>query len=180
MKRACSILLKAVSALLVLCLFAEPGMTDEGRQRGAFVKPAITAEEAFLAAKNVLPRLAAGKSFVRTGRRGEKRLGVTLTLDGEIVSVMRLNPATGEILPRGQAAVSHEVAASQEQAVKIVQQAIPNLEAASVRLGRHGRWKVDLTLKKMVVASIRVNGDGSILSLKEFMDEMRDRDRDHP
>ncbi|HOL06171.1 MAG TPA: hypothetical protein PLM23_09265 [Syntrophorhabdaceae bacterium] len=31
-------------------------------------------------------------------------------------------------------------------------------------MGKQGEWKVDLTLKKMVVASIGVNGsDGSIL-----------------
>ena len=48
--------------------------------------------------------------------------------------------------------------------MKIVQQALPNLEVASVGLGKDGEWKVDLTLKKAVVASMNVHGgDGSIL-----------------
>jgi hypothetical protein len=58
----------------------------------------------------------------------------------------------------------YEVAASHEQAVKIVQQAIPNLEVTSVALGKQGEWKVDLTLKKAVVAGMSVHGgNGSIL-----------------
>jgi hypothetical protein len=56
------------------------------------------------------------------------------------------------------------VSASQEQAVKIVQRAIPNLEVGSVTLGKQGEWKVDLTYKKAVVADMSVHGgDGSIL-----------------
>ncbi len=114
--------------------------------------------------KTALPKVTVGKSFVNTGKRGEKKLEVTLLLDGKIVSKVRLNPATGEIMPKGQDVMVQEVSASPEQAVKIVQQAVPNLEVASVRLGKHGEWKVDLTLKKAVVASMSVHGgDGSIL-----------------
>ena len=48
--------------------------------------------------------------------------------------------------------------------VLIRYESIPNLEVASVSLGKQGEWKVDLTLKKMVVATINVHGgDGSIL-----------------
>jgi len=58
----------------------------------------------------------------------------------------------------------YEVTASKEQAVKIVEQAIPNLDVASVSLGKQAEWKVDLTLKKMIIATINVHsGDGSIL-----------------
>jgi hypothetical protein len=158
-----SLLWKTIFTLLALCLITTAATAQDRRQRAADTKPAVTAEQAFSIIKNALPKLAAGKSFVRTGRRGEKKLAVTLLLEGEVVSAIRLNPATGEILPRGQEVLIYEVSASQEQAVKIVQQAIPNLEAASVRLGRQGEWKVDLTLKKMVVASMHVGGDGSIL-----------------
>ena len=95
---------------------------------------------------------------------GEKKLEVTLVLDGKIVSRMRLSPATGEILPKGQETMVYEVTASKEQAVKIVEQAIPNLDVASVSLGKQAEWKVDLTLKKMIIATINVHsGDGSIL-----------------
>ena len=153
-----SILFKTILSLSVLCLVATAAAAEDRKQRGSYAKPSITAEQAFSTVKNALPKLAVGKSFVKTGRRGQKWLGVTLLLEGEPVSMIRLNPSTGEILPKGQEVLAYEVAASQEQAVKIVQQAIPNLEAASVRLGRQGEWKVDLTLKKMVVASMHVQG----------------------
>jgi hypothetical protein len=170
-----SVLLKTILALLLTGLIAAAAVAKDRKYRGTYSKPTITAEQAFSTVKNALPKLAVGKSFVRTGRRGEKKLGVTLVLEGEIVSVIRLNPATGEILPKGQEILVYEVAASQEQAVKIVQQAIPNLEAASVRLGGQGDWKVDLTLKKMVVASLHVQGgDGSILLLGSDRKETAD------
>lgn len=164
MKKIHSVLLKTVLVLSAVCLIATLSMAKEKKAKGSYVKPTITAEQAISTVKNALPKLTVGKSFVKTGKKGEKKLEVTLVLDGKIVSKMRLSPTTGEILPKGQETMVYETAASQEQAVKIVQQALPNLEIASVSLGKQGEWKVDLTLKKMVVASIGVNGsDGSIL-----------------
>ncbi|HOL06166.1 MAG TPA: hypothetical protein PLM23_09240 [Syntrophorhabdaceae bacterium] len=164
MKRINSVLLKAGLVFSAICLVATLAMAKEKKQKHSYIKPTITAEQAISNVKAALPNLTVGKSFIKTGKRGEKKLEVALVLDGKIVSKMRLNPATGEILPKGQEVFVNEVLASQEQAVKIVQQAIPNLEIASVSLGKQGEWKVDLTLKKMVVASINVHGgDGSIL-----------------
>ena len=140
------------------------------KEKGSYIKPTVTAEQAMSVVKAALPKLTVGKSFVKTGKKrfhlwgGDKKLEVTLVLDGKIVSKIRLNPATGEILPKGQEVPVQEVLASQAQAVKIVQQAIPNLEVGSVTLGKQGEWKVDLTLKKAVVAGMSVHGgDGSIL-----------------
>lgn len=164
MKKIHSVLLKTVFVLSAVCLVATVAMAKDKKAKGSYVKPTITAEQAVSAVKTALPKLTVGKSFVKTGKRGEKKLEVTLVLDGNIVSKMRLSPTTGEILPKGQETLVYVVAASQEQAVKIVQQALPNLEVASVSLGKQGEWKVDLTLKKMVVASMGVHGgDGSIL-----------------
>ncbi|MGA2106968.1 MAG: hypothetical protein ABSH25_04925 [Syntrophorhabdales bacterium] len=163
-KRVGSVLLAAGLVVVAIGLVTTLVVTKHRKEKDFYVKPTITAEQAISAAKAALPKLAAGKSFVKTGKKGEKKLEVPLVLDGKIVSRVRLNPATGEILPEGQEAPAYEVSASQEQAVKIVQQAIPNLEAASVKLGKHGEWKVDLTLKKAVVAGISVHGgDASIL-----------------
>jgi uncharacterized membrane protein YkoI len=156
------VVLLAATMLLATSAAAKPGKKD--KEKGSYLKPTVTAEQAMSAVKAALPKLTVGKSFVKTGKRGEKKLEVTLVLDGKIVSRVRLNPATGEILSKGQETLVYEVSASQEQAVKIVQQAIPNLEVASVSLGKQGEWKVDLTLKKAVIASMGVHGgDGSIL-----------------
>lgn len=159
-----STVLAVVILLAVSLLFGTSAVAKKNGDKGSYIKPTITAEQAISAVKAALPKVSVGKSFVKTGKRGEKKLEVTLVLDGKIVSRVRLNPGTGEIMPKGQEVLAQEVSASPEQAVKIVQQAIPNLEVASVKLGKHGEWKVDLTLKKAVVASMSVHGgDGSIL-----------------
>ena len=153
-----------ISAIIGLVATLAMAKKNKDNDKGSYVTPTVTAEQAMSVVKAALPKLTVGKGFVKTGKRGEKKLEVTLILDGKIVSRVRLNPATGEILPKGQEILVYQVSASQEQAVRIVQQAIPNLEVASVSLGKQGEWKVDLTLKKAVVAGMSVHGgDGSIL-----------------
>lgn len=162
--RRTSVLLAIVFFFTVTMVFTTSAVAKKKKDNGYYIPPTITAEQAISSVKAALPKLTAGKSFIKTGKRGEKNLEVPLILDGKIVSKIRLNPATGEILSKGQKVMAPQVLASQEQAVKIVQQAIPNLEVASVQLGKQGEWKVDLTLKKAVVATIKVHGgDGSIL-----------------
>jgi len=169
-----SVSLVVVVLLALTMLLATSAAAKKDKEKGSYIKPTVTAEQAMSVVKAALPKLTVGKSFVKTGKKrfhlwgGEKKLEVTLVLDGKIVSKMRLNPATGEILPKGQEVPVQEVLASQGQAVKIVQQAIPNLEVGSVTLGKQGEWKVDLTLKKAVVAGMSVHGgDGSILADKK-------------
>jgi uncharacterized membrane protein YkoI len=159
-----SVLLATVFLLAVTMLFASSAAAKKNKDKGSYITPTITAEQALSKVKAALPKITAGTSFVKTGKQGEKNLEVPLVLDGKIVSKIRLNPATGEILSKGQKVSEQQVLASQDQAVKIVQKAIRNLDVASVQLGKQGEWKVDLTLKKAVVASIKVHGgDGSIL-----------------
>ncbi|MEM3421868.1 MAG: hypothetical protein QW315_06410 [Candidatus Hadarchaeum sp.] len=147
-------------------MYVAPAEARKGKDKGwdDYIAPTVTAEQALSTVKAALPKLTVGQCFVKTGKRGEKSLEVALVLEGNIVSKIRLNPTTGEILPKGQKAFTPQVLASREQALKIVEQSIPNLEVASVQLGKHGEWKVDLTLKKAVVATISVHGrNGSIL-----------------
>ncbi len=160
-----SVVRMVVLAGAILGLIATLAVAKEKKAKGSYIAPTVTAEQAVATVKAALPKLTAGKSFVKTGKRGEKKLEVPLLLDGNIVSRVRLNPATGEILPKGLETLAYQVSASPEQAVKIVEQALPNLEVASVSLGKQGEWRVDLTLKKAVVAHISVHGGtGSILA----------------
>ncbi|OPY65767.1 MAG: hypothetical protein A4E57_03055 [Syntrophorhabdaceae bacterium PtaU1.Bin034] len=164
-KRTGSMLRTALFAAAIVGLIVILAYAQDRREKGTYRAPTITAEQAMSIVKAALPKLTVGNSSVMTGRRGEKRLEVPLVLDGAIVSRVRLNPATGEILPVGLEIVEYTVSASPDQAVKIVQQALPNLEIASVSLGRQkGEWTVDLTLKKAVIAHIDVHAfNGSIL-----------------
>uniref|UniRef100_A0A7C4PNP2 PepSY domain-containing protein n=1 Tax=Anaerolinea thermolimosa TaxID=229919 RepID=A0A7C4PNP2_9CHLR len=157
-----ALILLAAITLLATSAAAKPAKKDG--EKGSYIKPAITAEQAIASVKAALPGLTVGKSIIKTGPRGEKKLEVLLVLDGKIVSRVKLNPSTGEIMTKGQDVMAQEVLASQGQAAKIVQEAIPKLEVASVRLGKQGEWIVDLTLHKAVVASLGVHGgNGSIL-----------------
>jgi uncharacterized membrane protein YkoI len=162
-KKVNSVSLAVVVLLAVTMLFATSAGA-KNKEKGSYIQPTITAEQAISSVKAALPGLTVGKIIVKTGQRGEKKLEVTLVLDGKIVSRVKLNPATGEIMTKGQDVTVQEVLASQGQAGKIVQEAIPKLEVTSVRLGKQGEWIVDLTLNKAVVASMSVHGgNGSIL-----------------
>lgn len=165
-----TVIVLALTMLWATFAGAQPG--KKGGGMGSYIKPVITAEQAITAVKAALPSITAGKTIVKTGKRGEQILDVTLVLNGTIVSRVKLNPATGEIMTKGQDVIVQGVFASQGQATKIVQEAIPRLEVASVHLGKEGQWIVDLTLNKAVVASIGVHGgNGSILpDWKAFQD----------
>jgi hypothetical protein len=151
--------------LAMVMLFALPAAAKKGKTEGTAVPPKISAEQAVAAVKAVLPKISAGKAFVKEGKRGDKKLEVPLVLDSKIVARMQLNPATGEILSKGLKPQSQQVAVTLEQAQTVVQQALPNLQAGAARLSKDGQWKVDMTLKGAAVADISVNGqDGSILA----------------
>ena len=165
-----AVVVLAASTLLTTSIMAQPGKKGGGMR--TYTEPAITAGQALTIVKAALPGITAGKTIVKTGKRGEQILDVTLVLNGTIVSRVKLNPATGEIMIKGQDVMVRELLASQAQATKVVQEAIPKLEVASVRSGKEGQWIADLTLNKGVVASIGVHsGNGSILpDWKAFQD----------
>jgi hypothetical protein len=157
--------MKVMVVLAVTILFAISAMAKGGKEGpGSYTAPTITAEQAIAKVKAALPQLSVGKGFVKTGKQGEKTLEVMLVHGGQIVSRIKVNPSTGEIMPKGQKVFVQNVSASQEQAGNIVKEAIPKLEVGSVRLGKHGEWIIDLILNKVTVASIAVHGgNGSIL-----------------
>jgi len=149
-------------------LLATCAMAKEDKDKRSYMKPAISAEQAMETVKAALPELTAGRAFVKTKKSGEKKLEVPLKLADKIVGKIKLNPVTGEIMPKGQKVRANQVSASLNQAHNVVEQAIPKLEIGSVRLGEHGEWEVDLTLRKAVVADIEVHGsDGAILPDRE-------------
>ena len=127
--------------------------------------PVILAEQAADAVTQALPKMTVGKYWVWTGKRGDTKAKVALTLDGNIVSRIELNPATGEILAKGQDIFANEVFIDKDKSINIVRQALPNLQVVAARLGKDGEWKVELALNKAVVAEVDVNSrDGTLLT----------------
>lgn len=156
--------INAVFFLAITIFFASTAMAKKDKGGTVSPAPVITAEEALIKVKAALPNLTVGKAFVKTGKRSDKKLETNLVLKGQIVSRLRLNPLTGEILHKGQKVSAQNVSASLEQAVNIARDAVSRFEIGSVRLSRHGAWVVDLTLNKVAVASIGVDGsNGAIL-----------------
>jgi hypothetical protein len=160
-----AICLAVVVMFLASSAFAKKGGPPMGRPDTPMLTPVITAQQAVEVVKAALPKLAVGNFWVWTGPRGDTKAKVALILDGKIVSRMELNPATSEILAKGQDILVNQVSADPNQAVSKVRGIVPNLEVAAARMGKEGEWKVELTLNNAVVADIDVNSrDGSILT----------------
>lgn len=160
-----AICLAVVVMLFASSALAKKGGPPKGKPDIPILTPLITAQQAVEIVKAALPTLAVGNFWVWTGPRGDTKAKVALTLDGKIVSRMELNPATGEILAKGQDIFVDQVTADPKHAVSKVQEVVPNLKVSAARMGKEGQWKVELILNSAVVADIDVNSrDGSILT----------------
>jgi hypothetical protein len=155
----------SVLVLVVGLLFASPLYAKKNKDGGGYqVPPQVTAEQAIASVKSALPKLSAGKAWTKQGKRGDVKLEVPLVLDGKIVARVRLNPASGEIMTKGQQVQAQQAAVSPEQAEKAVQQIIPSLGVGIAWLGKGGEWKVPLLVKGAIIAEMGVHGqNGSIL-----------------
>ena len=152
-----------VSAIVLL--FAASATAKKGGGDIPILTPVITAEQAVGVVTAAFPKLAVGKYWGWRGPAGDRKMNVALILDDRIVSRVELNPATGEIMAKGQRIFVDQISATPEQAISRVRKAMPNLQVSSARLGKNGEWKVELTLNRGVVAEINVHsGDGSILT----------------
>lgn len=153
-----------VLAMVLFCASPLYAKKDKDKGGGYQVPPQITAEQAIASVKSALPKLSAGKAWTKRGKRGDVKLEVPLVLEGKIVARVRVNPASGEILTKGQRIQVQQAAVSPEQAEKAVQQIIANLEVGHAWLGKGGEWKVPLLVKGAIIAEMGVHGqNGSIL-----------------
>jgi hypothetical protein len=157
--------LAVVAMLFASTAFAKKGGPPMGRPDIPILTPLITAQQAVEVVKATLPKLTVGNFWFWTGPRGDTKAKVALILDGKIVSRMELNPATGEILAKGQDVFINQVSADPNQAASKVREIVPNLQVSAARMGKEGEWKVELTFNNAVVADVDVNSrDGSILT----------------
>lgn len=151
-------LVSMVAVFAATMFVVSPALAKKDKKGASYAAPTVTAEQAIVKVKTALPNLTTGKGYIKTGKRGEKNLEVTLVHGGQIVSRVKVNPSTGEIMPKGMKVLVQNVSATQEQAINIVKDAIPKFEVGSARLGKHGEWVVDITLKQVTVASVAVHG----------------------
>lgn len=162
MKKQQQVVLMLV-AVLLLATTAAWAKKDKGGG-GPQIPPVITAAQAKTTVAAALPKLALGKPFTKTGKQGDIKLEVPLTLEDKIVARMRLNPATGEILTKGQRVFIQKLTITPEQAGQTVQGLVRELQTGAPWLGKQGDWKVPLLYKGAVVSEMSVHGqNGSIL-----------------
>jgi hypothetical protein len=154
-----------IAVLTLALLGAGTAMAKKDKKGGGpQIPPVITAEQAKGTVSAALPKLAVGKPFTKQGQQGDIKLEVPLSLEGKIVAKVRLNPATGEILTKGQRGLVQKLSVTPEQAVKAVQGVVNELQVGAAWLGKQGEWKVPLLYKGAIIAEISVHGqDGSIL-----------------
>jgi hypothetical protein len=156
-----------ISLVLVVLILLSAGVAWAKKDKGGGgpqMPPVITAEQAKTTVTAALPKLTPGKPFTKTGKQGDIKLEVPLTLENNIVARVRLNPATGEILTKGQRVFIQKLTVTPEQASQTVQGVVRDLQTGAPRLGKQGEWKVPLLYKGAVVSEISVHGqNGSIL-----------------
>jgi hypothetical protein len=156
-------MIMCVTVAVVLCVSS--ALAQKARRYTPIPAPGISASQATEAVTQALPKMTVGRYWVWTGKKGDTKAKVALTLDGNIVSRIELNPANGEILAKGQEVSVTQVSVDKGNAINTVRQAIRNLQVVAARLGKDGEWKVELSLNKAVVAEVDVNSrDGSLLT----------------
>jgi hypothetical protein len=155
--------LMGVLAIALLCAGPALAKKDKGGG-GPQIPPVITADQAKSTVGAAIPKVSVGQPFTKQGKQGNINLEVPLQLEGKIVAKVRLNPATGEILLKGQKAFVQKLSVTPEQATKTVQGMMSEAQVGAAWLGKQGEWKVPLLYKGAVVAEMKVHGqNGSIL-----------------
>jgi hypothetical protein len=136
--------------------------------KGRVDTPKVTAQQAMDNVKRVLPELGADTGRFTYSAKGDTKLDVPLILNGNMVAYVRLNPTTGEILPKGYRAWTPKKAVSAEDGTVIVQKTISKMSVGNPWQSVNGQWKVPLVLNGSVIAEIRVDGnDGKIIYEKK-------------
>ncbi|MBM4275348.1 MAG: hypothetical protein FJ134_12935 [Deltaproteobacteria bacterium] len=155
----------AVIVLAGVILAASPAFAKKDKGGGGpQIPPVITADQAKSAVTAAIPKLAVGKPFTKQGKQGDIKFEVPLSLEDKIVAKVRLNPATGEILLKGQNPFVQKLSVTPEQATKTVQEMMPGAQVGPPWLGKQGEWKVPLLYKGAIIAEMGVHGqNGSIL-----------------
>jgi hypothetical protein len=162
MKTAIRIMI-GVLAIALLSAWPAFAKKDKG-EKGPQVPPVITADQAKSAVSSAIAKLSVGQPFTKQGKQGDIKFEVPMMLEGKIVAKVRLNPATGEILTKGQQAFVQKLSVTPEQAVKAMQGVVNEVQVGAAWLGKQGEWKVPLLYKGAIVAEIGVHGqDSSIL-----------------
>jgi len=159
-------ILMGVLAIALVCAGPAFAKKDKKGKKdwGPQIPPTITADQAKATVSAAIPRLSVGQPFTKRGKHGDIKLEVPLMFEGKIVAKVRLNPANGEVLLKGQKAWAQNLSVTPEQGARTVERMVSEFQVGAAWLGKQGEWKVPLLYKGAVIAEIKVHGqNGSIL-----------------
>lgn len=130
-----------------------------GSYRGGDVaKPGISAEKAMEIVERELPRMRAGDGKAEQNRQGDTKVIVPIMKDKMVVAKIKVNPLTGEIIPKGYRIFTPKMDISPLEAESAVESIIPRLTVGNPWQSVNRHWKVPLVLDGTVIAEVRVDG----------------------
>jgi len=129
------------------------------------VEYAVLARRAVDTARAAVPHLAAGPAWYFPGPAGERDWKLAMMQDGRVAAVIRIDPATGALLPRGLPPTPPGGAALAPGAREAASRACAGvrvLPAAELRAPERC-WSVPLAVGGMIVGELRVTLEGDQL-----------------
>jgi hypothetical protein len=128
--------------------------------------PKVSASEAINIVKKELVNFRTGEVSVSKSKSSIKSIDVYIKNSEKSITKIRLNPQTGDILPKGYRTYYPEVLISEEDALKKVEKVLPVVKIGNPWLGVDKNWRVPLILDGSVIAEVIVNGDNGQISSK--------------
>jgi hypothetical protein len=138
---------------------------EYGEQRG-YSAPSITAEEARNTVQASRPSWRVAAVHQKWEDEGLE-IAVLIHNQAGRIAKLRVDPQSGEILPRSVKAFGKDVQVSNEAITKNVEAMLPKITVGDQAwLGEHGRyWRIPLFLDGMLVSSVKVDArSGELLS----------------
>lgn len=132
--------------------------------------PKITASDAINIVKKSLPYFKTGKTKVMEGKSGVKSINVELLLDNKVVAYIRVNPQTGEILPKGYRTYYPKVIITEESAKRNVDSILSKLQVGNPWLKVNKEWRVPIVLKNSIISEVSVDGLNGEILIKKSME----------
>jgi hypothetical protein len=138
---------------------------EYGERRG-YSAPSITAEEARKTVQASRPTWRMGAVYQKWEEEGLE-VAVLIHNQAGRITKLRVDPQSGEILPRSVEVSSRNVQVSHDEIIKKVKAMLPKITVGDrAWLGDHGRyWRIPLFLDGMLVSTVKVDAhSGELLS----------------
>lgn len=130
--------------------------------------PPLSASAAMEKVRLILPEITPGEGRPKYSKKNDAVMEIPLMHKEAVISIVRINPETGEIVPKGYRTWKSTIVVSQADCRKTVSRALQKISVGNPWQSVNGRWKVPLVLNGAVVAEVKVDGsDGTIIPVSQ-------------